>query len=91
MCFNRRNGMRLLRKCRLLTDGKQALYFNKNTYHLDERDAVKEVYTVDGTYTHVSPLFKRQQDLNPHQFSCDSLQVDRFKFEIVNPDPSKNI
>ncbi|KAG8156216.1 hypothetical protein JTE90_011126 [Oedothorax gibbosus] len=52
MCFNKKNGIRLVRKCRPLQDGKHVLYFNKSSYHLDDRRAVKKINSVDDTYTH---------------------------------------
>ena len=53
MCFNQRTGMRLVRKCRPLLDGRHELYFNKHAYYLDdERRVVKETHLIDDTYTH---------------------------------------
>ncbi|KAG8179054.1 hypothetical protein JTE90_010084 [Oedothorax gibbosus] len=52
MCFNKKNGIRLVRKCQPLQDEKHVLYFNKTSYHLDDRRAMKKVDLVDDMYTH---------------------------------------
>ena len=52
MCFNRKNGIRLVRNCRLLRDD-ETLYFNRHSYHLDVRGAeVGATDSGDDTLTH---------------------------------------
>jgi len=93
MCFNRKNGIRLVRKCRLLRDD-ETLYFNRHSYHLDVRSvevgARDTLDSSDDTVTHNNERYWKTTTYPDRRTGCACLFAARdgrvfvFNFNMIN-------